>query len=295
MTIEIKPTGEPVGAIVTGLDLSAALPVKTFATLVRAVSRHGFLSFPSQKLNPEQLKRFSERFGGLQTSVSGLFNDPEYPEVMTLSNMSKDGSPLGLSDAGQDWHTDMSYSRTIGFVNVLHALHVPKRNGVPLGDTCFANMHAAYEGLPDEIKTRLKGKTVTHDFNKFWSKAVASGSGRAPLTPEQKAKRPPSVHPIFLDHPITNQKVLYANPGYAIRINELPEYESNRILSFLFEHQLKDQYTTNYHWEVGDVLIWDNIGTLHKAIADYDTDEARMMIRCQVMADRVFEPGFPET
>ncbi|TGG93596.1 TauD/TfdA family dioxygenase [Natronospirillum operosum] len=293
MGLEIKPTGQSVGAVVNGLDLSKELSVETFKVLVQALGEHGYLSFPHQSLGPAELKRFSGMFGGLQTSVSGTYNDPVHPEVMTLSNMKKNGVPLGLSDAGQDWHTDMSYNRMIGFANVLHALHVPKRNGVPLGDTGFANMHFAYEGLPEELKSDLAGMTVTHDFNKFWSKMVTSGSGRAPLTAEQKAKRPPSVHPIFMEHPITGRKVLYANPGYAIRINELPEVESDRILAFLFEHQLKDDYTTFYHWAEGDVLIWDNIGTLHKAVADYGPDEARMMIRCQVMADQVFEPGFP--
>jgi taurine dioxygenase len=292
MAIEIKPIGTSVGAVVTGLDLTDEIPIETFILLVEALSQHGYLSFPNQNLSPEQLKRFSEHFGGLQISVSGKFNDPVHPEVMTLSNMVKNGTPLGLSDAGQDWHTDMSYNSMIGFVNILHALHVPKRDGIPLGDTGFANMHTAYDDLPGELKSKLDGMTVTHDFNKFWSNTVAKGSGRAPLTAAQKAKRPPSVHPIFLKHPITGRKVLYANPGYAMRINELPEDESAQILTFLFEHQLSDKYVTHYHWEVGDVLIWDNIGTLHKAIADYRVDEPRMMIRTQVMADRVFEPDF---
>lgn len=292
MAIEIKPTGTSVGAVVTGLDLAKEMPPETFISLVKALGQHGYLSFPRQSLNPGQLKRFSERFGGLQSSVSGKFNDPVHPEVMTLSNMVENGVPLGLSDAGQDWHTDMSYNDMIGFANVLHSLHVPKRDGVPLGDTGFANMHTAYDDLSAELKAQLNGMTVTHDFDKFWSKMVATGSGRAPLTTEQKAKRPPSVHPIFLEHPITGRKVLYANPGYAIRINELPQEDSDQVLNFLFEHQLQDKYTTQYHWEVGDVLMWDNIGTLHKAIADYRPDEPRMMIRSQVRADRVFEPDF---
>ena len=109
---------------------------------------------------------------------------------------------------------------------------------------------------------------------------------------EQRAKRPPSVHPVFLTHPITGKKVLYCNPGYAIRINELDEAESDRVLEALFEHQLQPRFLHTHVWSEGDLLIWDNIGTLHNAIPDYGPNEHRLMKRCQVMADKVFQPGF---
>lgn len=293
MALSITPTGQILGATVTGTDLSEPLSQSDFSAVMKALGQHGVLSFPKQRLNPGQLKAFSQRFGGLQLSVSGTFNDPEHPEVMTLSNMVKDGKPLGLSDAGQDWHTDMSYNQTIGFANVLHALDVPLRDGKPLGATGFINTRAAYEGLPERLKSKLEGMTVTHDFNKFWSKMCEKeGNTRAPLTAEQRAKRPPSTHQIFMTHPITGEEVLYANPGYAMRINELAKVESDEILQYLFTHQLQDKYVYNYEWQEGDVLMWDNIGTLHKAYADYEAHEHRRMIRCQVAADQIFEPEF---
>ena len=129
----------------------------------------------------------------------------------------------------------MTYNATVGFTNVLYGVHVPRRDGKPLGATQFANMHAAYDDLDPALKTRLANMTATHDFNKFWEEMRRRpGSTRPPLTPEQRAKRPPSVHPIFLTHPITGRTVLYCNPGYAIRINELPEAESERMLAMLF-------------------------------------------------------------
>jgi taurine dioxygenase len=95
-----------------------------------------------------------------------------------------------------------------------------------------------------------------------------------------------------MTHPITGKTVLYCNPGYAIRINELDEAESERMLALLFTHQLQPRYQYTHQWTEGDVLVWDHIGTLHNAIADYGPEEHRLMKRCQVMADRVFEPGF---
>ena len=107
-------------------------------------------------------------FGDLEINVANQFHEPDFPEVMVLSNMTQDGKPVGLGDAGQGWHTDMSYSRDIALANVLYAIRVPVRDGRPLGDTQFRNMHLAYEDLPADIKRRLAGRTATHDFAKFW-------------------------------------------------------------------------------------------------------------------------------
>jgi alpha-ketoglutarate-dependent taurine dioxygenase len=291
--MRIVPTGETLGATIEGADLAQPLGRREFAEILRALGEYGVLRFPKQRLNPEQQKAFSARFGSLEINVAGAFQEPGHPEVMILSNIVENGRPIGARDAGQDWHTDMSYSATIAFANCLYALKVPRRDGKPLGGTEFANMHAAYDALPDELKARLDGMTVSHDFNKFWEMMrQRPGSWRPPLSEEQRQKKPPVSHPVFLTHPITGRKVLYCNPGYAIRINELPEEESERMLAFLFEHQLQPRFRYLHHWTEGDLLLWDDIGTLHNAHADYGPDEHRLIKRCQVMADKVFDPAF---
>jgi taurine dioxygenase len=159
------------------------------------------------------------------------------------------------------------------------------RNGKPLGETQFRNMHAAYDDLPDALKHRLEGATATHDFAKFWDMMVAKpGSTRKPLTPEQRAKKPPVSQPIFRRHPITGRFVLYANVGYTMFIDGMDAHESGEILDFLFRHQERAEYLHAHHWSVGDVLMWDNIGTVHNAVGDYTADEPRYMRRVQVMA-----------
>jgi taurine dioxygenase len=187
----------------------------------------------------------------------------------------------------------MSYNPTIGFLNVLFAVKVPRRNGQVLGATMFVNTQAAWDELSADLKVRLADLTATHDFNKFWENMRRRpGSTRGPMTEEQRRRRPPSVHPVRLIHPISFRPVLYCNPGYAIRINELDPAESEQMLDTLFAHQLQPKFQYTHRWTEGDVLVWDHVGTLHNAIPDYGPDEHRLMKRCQVMADRVFEPGF---
>ena len=286
--MQLVPSGRVLGAALEGLDLSRPLPEPQVEAIIQALGRYGVLRFPRQRLTAREQADFAARFGELEINVaSGAYQEPGIPEVMILSNIVKDGKPIGLADAGQDWHTDMSYSKTIAFANVLYALEVPRRNGKVLGDTEFSSMHAAYEGLPAELRTRLNGMTVLHDFNKFWEKMRREkGSKRPPLTEAQRKSKPPVSHPIFLTHPITGRKVLYANPGYSMRINELPQKESDETLAFLFEHQLKPEYRYRHEWAEGDLLMWENFGTIHNAIADYGPGEHRLIKRCQVMATR---------
>ena len=286
---QVEPSGQMLGARVTGLDLSRPLSGDDFALIVRSLGAYGVLCFPHQNLDSSALKAFSARFGTLEVNVAASLYASDVPEVMVLSNMVEHGRPVGLPDAGQDWHTDMSYSKTIAFATVLHASRIPRRNGHALGNTEFLNMHAAFAELPEELKRRLQHATATHDFNKFWEMMRRErGSNRPPLTAEQRRQKPPVSHPIFLRHPVTGRLVLYANPGYAVHIDGLPEAESKELLYMLFEHQLNAKYRYAHEWSEGDVLMWDNIGTIHRAVADYTPEEHRLMKRCQVIADRVF-------
>jgi len=285
--MKIRPSGEGLGTTIEEVDLARPLSDGDFKQILRALGEHGVLCFPKQQLATEEFVRFGRLFGELEINVANQFHEPDFPEVMVLSNISADGKPIGLGDAGQGWHTDMSYSKEVALANVLYAIKVPARDGRPLGDTQFRNMHAAYDDLPAEIKTRLKGRTATHDFAKFWDMMRArSGSRRAPLTPEQRAKKPPVSQPIFRTHPITGRTVLYCNPGYATHIDGMPEPESAELLRFLFQHQEQEKYFYAHQWSEGDVLMWDNIGTVHNAAADYRADEPRYMRRLQVMATK---------
>jgi taurine dioxygenase len=292
--LTVEPTGAILGATIRGIDLAQPIPEAEFARILHALGHYGVLRFPDQQLDIGDVKRFSELFGEIQGNpIAATEVTRPYPEVGILSNIKENGTYIGSPDAGQDWHTDMSYRETMGFVNVLYGIRIPRRDGKPLGGTEFGNMHAAYEALPGEIKTKLDGMTVTHNFEKFWEHMRQhKASGRPAMTDEQRRRRPPVVHPLFLTHPITGRKTLYCNEGYATRINELSQADSDEMLDYLFRHQLEARFRYKHDWNENDLLIWDHLGTIHRAIADYGPDEIRLMRRCQVMADKVFDPEF---
>lgn len=286
--MKIVPSGKILGARIENIDLGQPLSPAGFKAILRALGEHGVLCFPRQTFGVDAFARFGAMFGDLEVNVAaGGLHEAGHPEVMVLSNMKQDGKALGLGDAGQGWHTDMSYSKDVALANVLHAIKVPVRDGRPLGNTEFRNMHAAYEDLPADIRRRLAGRTATHDFAKFWDLMRSKpGSTRQPLTPEQRAKKPPVQQPIFRTHPITGRTILYCNVGYATRIDGMAEQESAELLDFLFKHQEQPKYFHAHVWSEGDVLMWDNIGTVHNAVPDYRPDEPRYMRRVQVMATK---------
>ncbi len=288
--LKIEPGNAILGATVTGVDLAHPLADADHARVVQALGQYGVLCFPRQPIDAQALRAFSARFGELQ--VLSRNSEPGMPEVSILSNVVENGRYIGTPDAGQDWHTDMTYNQVVGFVNVLVAHKVPVRDGKPLGATDFTNTQAAYEDLPAAVKAQLANATALHDWNNFHELMRRKGSKRPPLSEAERRKRPPVSHPVFLTHPISGRKVIYVNPGFAVRINELGPDESQKMLDTLFAHVLQAKYRYTHHWTVGDVLIWDHLGTWHCAVADYQPDELRLMKRCQVLADKVFDPGF---
>ena len=288
--MKVIPSGDSLGATLEGVDLARPLDAEQLNGVQQALGKYGVLRFPRQQLTGRELRDFSAQLGDLEINVgSAGYQEPGVPEVMILSNIVENGRPIGLADAGQGWHTDMSYSRMIAFANVLYGLKIPRRNGATLGSTQFANTQAAYADLPADVKRTLEGKTALHDFEKFWEMMRREkGSKRPPLTDAQRKAKPPVSHPVCLRHPLTGNRVLYANPGYAVRINELPQKESDDMLEFLFRHQVKPEYIYTYRWTENDVLVWEDIGTIHNAVADYGPHEHRLIKRCQVMANRYF-------
>ena len=141
--LTIEPTEGVLGATVRGIDAARPIGERDFGRILLALGHHGVLRFPDQHFDMGNLRQFSERFGEIQGPSAGTPDvaKENYAHVGTLSNLKQDGKYIGLPDAGQDWHTDMSYRDVMGFVNVLYGIRIPRRDGKPLGGTEFSNMH----------------------------------------------------------------------------------------------------------------------------------------------------------
>jgi alpha-ketoglutarate-dependent taurine dioxygenase len=283
-----RPLPGPFGAEITDIDLAQPLPDDAFGRIVDALHAHAVVCIREQRFAPAQHIDFSRRFGELEVHVQSSFNLKGYPEIYCISNCLDDGGkPIGLAEAGRVWHTDLSYMAEPSRCSLLHALEVPTDDqGKPLGDTIFANARLSYAALPAAMKARLGGLEAVHSYRQIYDKIVAKSKpgrqGLKPLNEEQKRKVPPATHPLVIAHPFTGEPILFCNAGITESIIGLPEDEGQALLAELCAHTVKPDFVYRHKWQVGDLLIWDNIQTQHLAEDDYWLPQRRRMQRTTV-------------
>ncbi len=240
--LTIEPTGAVLGATIHGIDARNPSTRATSARILHALGHHGVLRFPDQQLDMGTLRTFSERFGEIQgpSSAPEVAKDAN-AHVGTLSNLKEDGKLYRLAGCRAGLAHRHVVSRRDGLREraVRHPHSAPERRAAraaPSSPTCTRRTMRC---RPTSGR-RLADATATHNFEKFWEHMRRDkASTRPPMTDEQQRRRPPVVHPLFLTHPITGSEVLYCNPGYTTRINELSEHDSDEMLEYLFAHQLE--------------------------------------------------------
>jgi taurine dioxygenase len=277
--VKIRPLNPSFGAEILGVDLAQDPDAQTFSEIEGAFNQFSVVLFRDQKITDEQHVRFSRRFGPLEIHVLKEFVKPQHPEIYVLSNIVQNGKAIGIKDAGNYWHTDLSYTRAPSRGSIMYALQVPHdEQGKPVGDTQFASTAAAYETLSDEMKKRLAGLKGIH---RFWDRYVRERkiAGTDAVVSEQRRAQAPDVsHPIVRTHPHTGRKCLYVNEGFTIGIEGMQDAEARPLLEQLFAHCTRPELTYRHNWRVGDVVMWDNCATLHRATVDYGS-QSRLMQR----------------
>ena len=279
--LRIIPTSAPIGAFVEGVDLSRDLDDDAFGRIEAAYDEHSVLVFRDQRLTPERHIAFGRRFGKLEIHVVKRALLAGHPEILLVSNIRNEaGEDIGLSDAGQTWHTDTSYRARPSRGSILHALEIPHDNaGVALGNTLFASTARAYEDLPEATRHRLTGLKAIHSYG---FRKRPPGSERAKITATVLHETPDIAHPIVRAHPVTGRKALYVFEGECIGIEGVPEAEALALIHDLTEHCIQDKYVYEHRWRVGDVVMWDNAATLHLAIRDYALPRRRLLHRVTI-------------
>jgi taurine dioxygenase len=287
--MKIRPSGGAIGAEITGADISVPLDAATFAKIEAAFDRHAVVVIRDQTLTAAQLAAFGRRFGTPQVNVRAEANNDSIPEVGWITNVTRDGKPLGSHDAGRYWHSDLCYLEAPSKLTILNALEVPERDGVVYGDTNFAGMAAAYDSLPDAVKLRIDGLKAANGYRYMWNRKAHEFGVRKVLSDEELKKYPPdAIHPVVRTHPSTGRKCLYVCDGYTHRILGIPEEESDALLQQLFAHAIRPEFIYSHKWRVGDVLMWDNCAVQHKASFDYALPLRRVMQRCTIEGSAPF-------
>ncbi len=272
---EIEQIGPTIGAEIRGLDLSQPLDAETFAALEAVLIEHKMIFLRDQHITTAQHVAFGELFGALE--VHPFRPEGEFPQIMVLDNH-KD-NPVLSTDV---WHSDTTFRECPTKYSILRCLEMPKVGG----DTLWADMCAAYEGLSEPIRKLIDGLTAVHDFKNFRALYGSGDEDQAKLRRMEKLY-PNPTHPVVRTHPVTGRKVLYVNPQFTLRINGMSEGESKALLELLYEQVHVPEYQFRLRWKPGTIALWDNQSTQHYAANDYYPNR-RHMERVAVIGDKPF-------
>jgi len=230
-----------------------------------------------QALSDPQLLAFSRLFGELDPPGPNPYGEPflkQFPEINVISNVVENGRPIGNLGAGEAvWHADMTYVDIPPKAGILYSLEIPREGG----DTWFADMYAAYEALPADMKAAIEGKRCVHDASH--NSAGMLRKGYKPITDVRET--PGARHPLVRTNPKTGRKCLFLGRRPNAWIVGLDVSESDKLLDALWAHAAQPAFTMIHKWQLGDLLIWDNLSVLHRR-DEFDPGSRRIMHRTQV-------------
>ncbi len=281
MTLAVHNTGQVLGTVITGVDLGSDDSDQTFNAVKNALNERSVVVIKGQKIDPGHLSRFAQRFGELLVHEITLSKDglSQYPAVSVLSNIVENGKLIGVPDAGMVWHTDGSYLECPDMYSFLYGIEIPVREGKALGNTLFVSTAAAYDALSESMKQKVAPLMAVHSLEYHSINRARNGGTKVEINDEFRKKAPDRQHPVVRIHPVTGRKCLYVNAGFTNRIVGMDETESADLLRALFEHLLRPEFLYSHSWEPGDLVLWDNAATQHRATADYALPLRRRMNR----------------
>ena len=271
MTLALQRLADTLGIAVEGIDLNHSIDGATADRLHRALLENLVLCIRGQSLAPAAYLAAMHAFGKPLSQVRAGSRHPEVPEIMILSSGDRDEMGDGKHlVVGAHWHSDDSYKAVPCSLTMLYGLEIPATGG----DTQFTNMYRAYDDLAPETKRRIADLRVVHKYD-----SPRKGTAIATLRADEAAQLPDVVHPLVRRHPETRRQALYMNPNRMSHIVGVDRAESDQLLDELTRHAIEPRYQYRHTWRRGDIVIWDNRCTMHKANADYPAGAKRLMHR----------------
>ena len=280
MSITVTPTHPEFVAEIGGVDLARPLKPTDRQTIEDAINRYAVVVFRGQTLDDEKQVAFAGNFGPIESSALKLRHRDikhriESSQVADISNLDGDGNVMkpdarrrldGL--ANRLWHTDASFRAVPGALSMLYAHVIPEEGG----DTEFADMRAAYDALPEAKKKELEGLVAEHSI---WRSREQLGVVQ--YSEEERASLPPVPQRVVRTHPGSHRKTLYL-AAHASHILGLPVADGRLIILDLIEHATQPRFVHTHRWAKGDLVIWDNRCTMHRA-RPFDTTKVRDLRR----------------
>ena len=269
--IEAQPVAGSLGAEIRGVNVAAPLDDAVIVEIRQAFLDHLVIFFRYQKLTPHEQLAFARRFG-----------EPiEYPQLKGLPECPMITPVLKLEheqiNFGGVWHSDTTYLTRPPMASMLYALEIPPYGG----DTIFANQYAAYETLSEGLRKVLDALTAVNTS----TKADASKTREDRLkSAGAEMKALSGEHPVVRTHPETGRRALYVNIGHTSHFKGWAEEESRPLLEYLWQHQVKPEFTCRFQWQPGSIAFWDNRCAQHNAVNDY-AGFRRLMHRVTLAGD----------
>ena len=270
--LSFQPLTPTIGAEVSGVDLATPLSSADKATLRQALLDWKVLFFRDQDITTEQHLDFARNFGALETHPFAP-SKQGYPEVLAITH---DRDSRGRENT---WHSDVTWRLEPSLGSILRAVEVPPVGG----DTLFADMYAAYEGLSDEVKAEIDGAVAVHDFTHFRAGLRRQGKTEAEIE-ALNAAYPKPHHPVVRTHPETGRKAIYVNAAFTVEIVGMEKARSDALLRRLYAQAAIPEYQCRFRWETNSIAFWDNRASQHYAASDY-WPAVRRMERVTIVGD----------
>jgi taurine dioxygenase len=277
MTLSVRQFDAPLGAEIAGIDLARPLPPADRDAIAAAWSRHLVLVARGQRLSDPALLALTKSFGELDPpgpNPDGAAFRRDFPEINVISNVVENGRPIGNLGAGEAvWHADMTYIDTPPEAAILHALEIPDEGGA----TYFADMFAAYEALPPDLKSAIAGKVAVHDASRNSAGMLRKGYAEVTDVRETVGAR----HPLARRDPESGRTALFLGRRLNAYVVGMTVAESEALLDALWAHAAAPRFAMRHDWRVGDVLMWKNRAVLHRR-DPFDAGARRVMHRTQI-------------
>ena len=270
---KIQKMTPAIGAKISGIDLMEMVSDDLLDAVYEALIEHQVIFFRNQPITPAGHKAFAESFGEPEPPHPVYPHLEGHENIVLLSN-----GPDNPPDTN-GWHTDHTFRQEPPFASFLMARKVPEIGG----DTLWLSLTAAYEGLPEGLKSELEEMRAVHDLGDFRN-TFASGESGVNKVNEAHRVLGSAVHPVVQVHPVSGRKFLYVNEGFTQHLVGLGATESNRLLAYLYQHMQRPEYQVRFRWSKEAMAIWDNRCTCHYATADY-LPQDRVMHRITVVRD----------